>query len=98
MNSIAILLFLPLVNFILIPCFPKLSIRARIGIGIALYCIGSVAVVIIHAVPLASGKDGTISNVQLGCVFIPTVIFGMAEGMTLVSGKTILQLLPASPV
>ncbi|CAI8024642.1 Protein NRT1/ PTR FAMILY 5.8 [Geodia barretti] len=84
-NSITILLFLPVVNFLVIPSFPKLTIRARIGIGLVLYCIGSVVVLIIHAVPLANHKQGTISNVQLGCIFIPIVIFAMAEVTTLVS-------------
>ena len=73
-------------NFLVIPCFPKLTIRARIGIGLVLYCIGSLMVVAIHAVPLASYTESSVSDAQLGCLLIPMVAFALAEILTVVSG------------
>ena len=74
-------------NFLAIPCFPKLTIRARIGIGLVLYCIGSVVVVIIHAVPLAiSSNNGLVSNAQLAFLLIPMLIFALGEVLSAVSG------------
>ena len=76
-----------MVNFLVIPCFPKLTIRARIGIGLLLYLVGNIAVVAIHAVPLAtSGEHSTVSDAQLGSLLIPMVVFALAEILTTVSG------------
>ena len=87
-NNITIILTIPLVNFLFIPCFPKLTIRARIGIGLVIYCIGSVVLVIIHAVPLASeGQHSIVSRAQLACLLIPTSIIALAEVFTVISGK-----------
>ena len=86
-NIFAILLALPVVNFLVIPSFSKLTIRARIGIGLVLYCIGSVAVVLIHAVPLSSSPQSEVSGVQLAFLIVPVLIFAVAEVLTSVSGK-----------
>ena len=87
-NIFAILLALPVVNFLVIPSFPKLTIRARIGIGLVLYCIGSVAVVLIHAVPLSGSPQSEVSGVQLAFLIVPVLIFAVAEVLTSVSGKS----------
>ena len=66
-----------------------MTIRTRIGIGLFLYSVGSAVVVTIHAVPLASDKHSTVSNIQLICLLIPMVIFALAEVLTVVSGLII---------
>ena len=83
-NSPLVLIVLPVVNFLVIPCFPKLTIRARIGIGLLLYLVGNIAMVVIHAAPLAT--HATVTGVQLGCMLIPVTIFAIAEVLTVVSG------------
>ena len=88
-NSLLVLVILPVVNFLVIPGLPKLTIRARIGIGLVLYCIGNIAVVTIHAVPLASNLHSRVSNVQLFCLLIPVSIFALAEVLSIVSGLTV---------
>ena len=87
-NTITIILTVPLVNFLFIPCFPKLTIRARIGIGLVLYCIGSVVLMIIHGIPLASeDQHSIVSRAQLVCLLIPASIVALAEVFTVISGK-----------
>ena len=86
-KSVLILLILPVLNFIIVPSFPKLTIRARIGIGLLLYLIGDLAVVLIHSVPLATnGLASTVSDDQLWCLLIPMVFFALAESLSFVSG------------
>ena len=84
-NNILVILILPVVNFIVIPCFPKLTIRARMGIGLALYCTGSLTVVATHAVPFLQNRD-KVSGHELGWLAIPMLIFALAEVLTTVSG------------
>ena len=79
-----VLLSLPIVNYCLIPCFPRITIRARIGVGLVLYCIGNVAVVIIHA---SEDWNGHITKTQLFFLLLPMAIFGFAEVLTIVSGQ-----------
>lgn len=82
LNIIFVFLSLPIVNFFLIPYFPKITIRARIGAGLVLYCIGNVIVVIIHAV---KNWNGQVTESQFYSLLLPTAIFGFAEVLTNVS-------------
>ena len=86
-NSFIILLSLPVINFCVIPIFPKLTIRARIGVGVALYCIGNITVVIIHAAALTTGEEN-VKKPQLWCLLVPIAILAVAEVFTMVSGET----------
>ena len=87
-NTITIILTIPVVNFLFIPCFPKLTIRARIGIGLVLYTVASVVLMIIHGIPLASeGQHSIVSRAQLVCLLIPASIVALAEVFTVISGK-----------
>ncbi|CAI8051370.1 Solute carrier family 15 member 4, partial [Geodia barretti] len=87
-NVTAILFILPVVNFLVIPSLPKLTIRARIGIGLVLYCIAGLCVVVIHAVPLAqhtTHQRSEVSGIQLAFLLIPVLIIALAEVLTTVS-------------
>jgi dipeptide/tripeptide permease len=87
-NVAAILFILPVVNFLVIPSFPKLTIRARIGIGLVLYCIAGLCVVVIHAVPLAqhaTHQTSEVSGIQLAFLLVPVLIIALAEVLTIVS-------------
>ena len=89
-NITAILFILPAVNFLVIPCCPKLTIRSRIGIGLVLYCIAGVSLLIIHAVPLVHGSGNSkVSATQLAFILIPALIIALAEVLTTVSGEDI---------
>ena len=85
-NVIVVLLTLPVINFIVIPCAPKLTIRSRIAIGLILYLIGNVTTVIIHSAALVHKPQGYITVPQLGCLLAPVAIFAVAEVFTVVSG------------
>ena len=85
LNIVFVLLSLPVVNYWLIPCFPKITIRARIGAGLVLYCIGNVAVVTIHATACGQDWNGHITKTQLFSLLLPMAIFGFAEALTIVS-------------
>ena len=87
-NSFVVLLSLPVINFCVIPIFPKLTIRARIGVGVALYCIGNITVVIIHAAALTTGEEN-VKKVEFWCLLLPTAVFAVAEVLTVVSSKTL---------
>ena len=80
-NSLCVMLALPIMNFIVIPFAPKLTIRARIGIGMVLYLIGSIVAVIIHSVHL-----GEITKYQALCLLLTVAIYAVAEVLTVVSG------------
>ena len=82
LNIVFVLLSLPIVNYCLIPCFPKITIRARIGAGLVIYCIGNVVVVTIHAV---QNWNGSVTKNQLFSLLLPMAIFGFAEVLTNVS-------------
>ena len=85
LNVVVVLLSLPIVNYCLIPCFPKITIRARIGAGLVIYCIGNIAVVIIHAVACGQDWNGAVTKNQLFYLSLPVAIFGFAEVITNVS-------------
>ena len=85
LNVLFVLLSLPIVNYCLIPCFPKITIRARIGAGLVIYCIGNVVVVIIHVVACGQDWNGAITKNQLFYLLLPMAIFGFAEVLTNVS-------------
>lgn len=85
LNILFVFLSLPIVNFFLVPYFPKITIRARIGAGLVLYCIGCVIVVVIHAVPCGRKWNGLVTMTELYALLIPTAIFGFAEVLTNVS-------------
>ena len=84
-NSVFVLLSLPVINFCLIPFFPKLTIRLRIGMGLAFYFTGNVSVVVIHSAGLGYSDD--ITKVQLWCLLLPVVVFAVAEVLTIVSSE-----------
>ena len=86
-NGVFVLLALPIMNFIVIPFAPKLTIRARIGIGLVLYLIGSIVAVIIHSSDLVNNAHGHITVAELGCLLLPIAIFAVAEVLTIVSGN-----------
>ena len=86
-NALFILLSLPVINYVIIPCFPKLTIRARIGVGLTLYCIGNIAVVAIHAAALVHNHWRQVSEIQLFCLLLPTIIFAVAESLTIVASN-----------
>lgn len=89
LNALLILFCLPIINYVIIPCFPKLTIRARIGIGLTLYCIGNIALIAIHIAGLVHNHWKQVSKVQLFCLLLPTIIFAVAESLTSVSSKHI---------
>ena len=84
-HVVFVLLCLPIVNYCLIPCFPKITIRARIGAGLVIYCVGNVVVVIIHVVTCGQDWNGAITKNQLFSLLLPVAIFGFAEALTGVS-------------
>ena len=89
-NAIFVLLSLPIVNFIVIPCAPKLTIRARIAIGMVLYLAGDIAAIIIHSADLVHNPHGNVTRTQLICLLVPIAIFAIAEALTIVSGIIII--------
>ena len=86
-NALFVLLSLPIINYVIIPCFPKLTIRARIGVGLTLYCIGNIAVVAIHTAALVHNHWRQVSKIQLFCLLLPMIIFAVAEALMSVSSK-----------
>ena len=85
LNIVFVLLSLPIVNYCLISCFPKITIRARIGAGLVIYCIGNVVVVIIHVVSCGQNWNGAVTKTQLFSLLLPMAILGFAEVLTNVS-------------
>ena len=85
LNVLFVSLSLPIVNYCFIPCFPKITIRARIGAGLVVYCIGSVVLIIIHVVACGQDWNGAITKTQLFYLSLPIAIFGFAEALTDVS-------------
>ena len=86
-SVLLVLLSLPIINYVIIPCFPKLTIRARIGVGLTLYCIGNIAVVAIHTAALVHNHWRQVSKIQLFCLLLPMIIFAVAESLTVVASK-----------
>ena len=84
LNSLFVLLSIPGINFCVIPCFPKLTIRVRIGIGLLLYCVGMVIIISIHAFSPNSYRQ--VRHSEIWCLLLPIIIFSVAETLTVVSG------------
>ena len=86
-NAGLVLLSIPIINYCLVPCLPKLTIRARLGMGLALYCVGSVTIIVIHAVNVRDEFNTTAVKVQLYFFILPTAIYSFAESLTIVSSE-----------
>lgn len=80
-EACAVLLFLPLANYCMVPCFPKVTLRVRIGIGLLLYCMSYGVAMAVEAV----GKSG--SQTELCLMGMAIIIYAIAEVFTIVSGK-----------
>ena len=84
-NAGLVLLSIPIINYCLVPCLPKLTIRARLGMGLALYCVGSVTIIVIHAVNVRDNVN--ITAVQFYFLILPTAIYSFAESLTIVASE-----------
>ena len=83
LNTMTIILALPLVNHILVPCVPSMTIRERIGIGmtihfVALGCAAYLEWAVADATPLH----------QALWFILPAVLLSVQETFTDVSSKT----------
>ena len=86
-NAGLVLLSIPIINYCLVPCLPKLTIRARLGMGLALYCVGSVTIIVIHAVNVRDEFNTTAVKVQFYFLILPIAIYSFAESLTIVSSE-----------
>ena len=83
LNSILSTLFIPLMNHFLVPCVPSMTIKERIGIGMAVTITGLVSAVYVewtmpNLMPLHKAMWYT----------IPTVLLSVQEIFTIVSSKS----------
>ena len=83
-NAVTITLFLPLVNHILVPCIPSMTIREKIGIGMAITIVG---------VSVSAYLEWTVHDLNIKPLYsalllmIPTILLAIQEVFSAVSGK-----------
>ena len=73
-NILTIMLFLPILNHLIIPCFPTLSMKARVGFGVAL---NTFAVVVAAIVEGCVHKESF--ERQLLWLLLPSTLLAIAE-------------------
>ena len=81
LNTMTIVLALPLVSHILVPCVPSMTMRERIGIGMAISTV---------ALGCAAYLEWAVADVtplhQALWFILPSIILSVQEAFTVVSG------------
>ena len=75
--------FLPFLNHIIIPFFPVLSMRMRIGCGLV-FNISSVGI----AMLLQMGQFNLTEHSRLGWLVLPAVLLSLGDALTVVTSKS----------
>ena len=83
LNSILCALFIPLMNHFFVPCVPSMTIRERMGIGMAISITGLVS---------ATYVEGTLPNLgplhKVVWYTVPSILLSVQEIFTIVSSKS----------
>ena len=82
-NLISILVALPLLNFLVVPCIPSSTMRERIGFGVAFITLSSVIAAFLEWCVVHDMSQG----LQLLWLLIPSVCLSFGEVLLFVTGK-----------
>ncbi len=81
-NILTILIFLPIVNHLILPYWPSLSMKKRIGAGVFLGALATAVTAILeYTVHRMSYQT------QLVCFLLPTTILAISEVLVLATSK-----------
>lgn len=83
-NAVTIMLALPIMNFVILPCIPTSTMRERIGFGVALIILSAVLATYIDWCVL---PDVSRENNKFLWLALPTVCVSLGEVMLFVNGK-----------
>ena len=82
LNTLSLMVFLPLVNHLLVPCVPSLTIRGKIAIG---FVITILSLSLILVLEFTLSKQSALQRFLWYAV--PSILLTLPEVLVLVSGK-----------
>ena len=82
LESGLVLMFIPVLNHLLLPCIPTASMKRRIGVG-ALFFLLSAALGFLVNIKMNSISD----SLQLFWLSTPIILFAIADTLLFVSGE-----------
>ena len=87
-NTLSLIVFLPLVNHLMVPCIPSMTIRGKIGLGMG------IAVLSLGLGALLEWAVANASSLHKALWFtIPIILLALPEVFVFVSGKVIRMLI-----
>ena len=87
-NTLSLIVFLPLVNHLMVPCIPSMTIRGKIGLGMG------IAVLSLGLGALLEWALANASSLHKALWFtMPIILLAIPEVFVFVSGKVIRMLI-----
>lgn len=82
LNNIVIILFIPLLNNVLLPCVPGASIKRRVGVGVFFFLLSTVVGTVIFW-----RANTTDLSTPLLWLTIPILVMSLGDALVFISGK-----------